>query len=164
MSNTVSIDDKIIEQANKLLDNYINGENFEKKTDNMLASIKTDLLKQSERTARNWAGIAAGLIFFIFFILLSWQYVQIREKQADIHAKYSEALDLIIKIKEKVNELDTKILPRINQINKNVISYEDRIQGLQTSTQAYEERVKNLQTTMQTMEFRLELIKKVPNK
>jgi outer membrane murein-binding lipoprotein Lpp len=122
-----SIEDGIIEDAKRRVDKYLASDEFRREVKNETDTQLRGLIEDTEGRARKWAAIAAGLIFAFFFVLLSIQYAQIREKEADIAEQYIKSTDLIEKIRSTVDGLEKDTVPKAQTLQTQIATTEKEV-------------------------------------
>lgn len=104
------LETKLHATAREEVDRNLKSAEFQNKLASNLDSKLIGMVGRAEAKATKWAGLAAGVVFLIFFILMSYQYVQTREKQADIYEQYIKASELIDSIKDTTVKLQEDVV------------------------------------------------------
>ncbi len=144
MSDDESLENNMKNAALGEVNKYIKSNEFQVHVKAKYEEQIVALIKRSEGKARLWAGVAAFLIVAVFFIMLSLEYVKIRERQADLYMQYAEATKLIEEVNKKVGSFKENINTEMVKIDKKIEDNKDRLSKLDTNLTKAETRLDQL--------------------
>ena len=121
--------DDIVRSA---IQNYVKTDDFRKKIDTLYSKELRDIIERSEKKASLYGGIAAALMFVVFLAAVSIQYINIREKRADILEKYVDAISLIDTLNKTITKTEQDAKNRLQALRTKLDEFErdsSKIQG-----------------------------------
>ena len=141
-----SIDDIASEAVRSAIDNYYQSQDFKDKSEAIFSEKIQTLVDDSAKKARNWAALAALLVFGVFTIFAGIEYAEIRTREAEVHIQYSEALQLVEKIRNTVDDLESEvnesseaITKRLGEIEADTLELEEKILDLSGSIEQFQD-------------------------
>ena len=103
--NPTTLDARVSAAIKEEIRAFTSSEDFKSRVDKAMKPILDEAASQAWKRS----SIAAALVFFIFFVAAAYQYMQIRERRAEVNIEYSEAVSLVQEIRDTLRSLRDEV-------------------------------------------------------
>ena len=156
------------EAARKGIENaireHIGSGEFKQKVDQIYEKQISELISRSEKKARLWAAVAAGLIVIVFASVLLWQVSDVREKQADLRVQYAQALEIMSNLRLAVNDFERTMKNRIDEINTASATAGKKVDAIQGQISDARKSIDSIQAQADVLKATIDEMKISPTK
>lgn len=151
--NKKSTDERMTEVATDAVKEYVKTNEFREKIEVKYYAEMKGLVERAERKATILAGLAALLMFGIFTVACTLQFLNIREKRTEIYEQYVDALSLVNTLNQTITKTKTDVDDRLQAVERKVGNFEidtrdieHGIRQLEKDLQAANKGLENLST------------------